>query len=66
MKLFFKFKIALLSFAMTGSLLTVFGIVFFAFLYSSGFERMDRELRALVEAPLMSGHLDNYWEQYGN
>jgi signal transduction histidine kinase len=65
MKLFFKFKIAIISFAISGALLTAFGVAFFAFIYSSGLDRMDRELRSLVEAPLRGDHLPNYWENLG-
>ncbi len=65
MKLFFKFKIAIISFAVSGALLTAFGIAFFAFVYSSGIDRMDRELRSLVEAPMRGGHMLDYWQNFG-
>lgn len=66
MKLHFRLKIALISFAVSGTLLTAFGIAFFAFTYSSGIERMDREIRALVESSLRGGHTERYWEDFGN
>lgn len=66
MRLSFKFKIATMSFAVTGALLTTFGFAFFAFIYSSGIGRIDRELRSLVEAPLRGGHPTRYWEEFGN
>lgn len=65
MKLSFKFKIATISFAVTGALLTTFGFAFFAFVYSTGIDRIDRELRSLVEAPLRGGHPLHYWEEFG-
>ncbi|MDF7807826.1 ATP-binding protein [Pontiellaceae bacterium B12219] len=66
MKLSFKFKIATLSFAVSGALLTTFGITFFAFIYSSGIERMDRELRSLAEVPIRAEHPPEYWKQFGD
>jgi len=66
MKLSFKFKIATISFAVSGTLLTTFGIAFFAFIYSSGIERMDRELRALIEVPMNGDQCAEYWKQFGN
>ena len=65
MKLYFKFKIAMLSFAVSGALLTTFGVALFAFIYSSGIDRVDRELRSLVEVPLRGDHPVNYWKQFG-
>ncbi len=65
MKLYFKFKIAMLSFAVSGALLTTFGVALFAFIYSSGIDRVDRELRSLVEAPLRGDHPVGYWKQFG-
>ena len=51
MKLSFKFKIALISLAVTGTLLSGFGVALFAFVYSVAAERLDEEVLALVEAP---------------
>lgn len=51
MKLSFKFKIALISFAVSGTLLAGFGMALFAFVYSVAAERMDGEILALAEAP---------------
>lgn len=64
MKLSFKFKIATLSFGVSAALLTAFGLTFFAFIYSSGIERMDRELRTLAEAPLRGDRPEHYWQQF--
>ncbi len=66
MKLSFKFKIALISFAVSSILLFSFGIAFFAFVFSSGIERTDRELRVLAESSLRGGHPDQYWKDFGN
>lgn len=66
MKLLFKFRIALLSFAVSGILLFTFGIAVFVFIYSSGIDRIDRELRSLAEAPMRGGHPESYWRSFGN
>ena len=66
MKLLFKFRIALLSFAISGVLLLIFGIALFAFIFSSGIGRMDQELRSLAEAPLRGSHPEDYWKNFGN
>ena len=65
MKLSLKFKIALLSFGLSGAMLTVFGMVLFAFVYSTSIDRMDREIRALVEEPLHSSGSRTSWERFG-
>ncbi|MEE9368126.1 MAG: ATP-binding protein [Pontiella sp.] len=65
MKVYFKFKIAIISFAVSGALLTAFGVAFITFIYASGIDRMDRELRSLVEAPLRGGHPTRYWQDFG-
>lgn len=64
MKLSFKFKIATLSFAVSGALLTIFGLVFFAFIYQSGLERMDRELRTLAESSLHGARPPQHWKNF--
>ncbi|MDF7826216.1 ATP-binding protein [Pontiellaceae bacterium B12227] len=66
MKLFFKFKIALISFTVSAILLLTFGVAFFAYVYSSGIDRMDRELQALVESSMRAPHADQYWKNFGN
>lgn len=65
MKLSFKFKIALISFAVSGTLLTAFGIALFAFVYSMATDRMDSEIRALVEAPLRGPPKAEFWDSFG-
>jgi signal transduction histidine kinase len=66
MKLSFKFKIAVISFAVSGALLTAFGVVFFAFIYHAGIERMDHELSSLVQAQLHGGHPTGHWRDFGD
>lgn len=66
MKFSFKFKIAALSFLVSGTLLAAFGVTLFAFIYSSSIDQMDSELQALIEGPL-SGPMDRaFWEQFGS
>lgn len=65
MKLPFKLKIALLSFALSGTLLTAFGTAFFAYTYSSGIDRIDRELYTLFGTQARGGHSQNHWENFG-
>ncbi|MBN2704371.1 MAG: hypothetical protein JXR23_09190 [Pontiellaceae bacterium] len=65
MKFSFKFKIAALSFLVSGTLLAAFGVTLFAFIYSSSIDQMDSELQALIEGPL-SGPMDRaFWERFG-
>lgn len=65
MKLSFKFKIAVISFGVSGTLLTVFGCALFAFVYSMASDRLDREIYALVEAPLRGPPDAEYWQNFG-
>lgn len=66
MKFSFKFKIAALSFLVSGTLLAAFGVTLFAFIYSSSIDQMDSELQALIEGPL-SGPMDRaFWERFGS
>lgn len=64
MKLSFKFKIALLSFTVSGALLTAFGTLFFAFAFHNGIDRMDREIRTLAESSLHGARPAIYWNNY--
>lgn len=65
MKFSFKFKIAALSFLVSGTLLAAFGVTLFAFIYSSSIDRMDSKLEALIEGPLR-GPMDlAFWQQFG-
>ncbi|MBN2164415.1 MAG: HAMP domain-containing protein [Pontiellaceae bacterium] len=65
MKVSFKLKIAILSFAISGALLTALGVALFAFVYSSAVDRMDSEIRALVEAPLRGPPHADFWKDIG-
>ncbi len=64
MKLSFKFRIALISFALSGTLLTAFGIVFFIFIYHAGIGNMDHEIGALVQAQMHGGHPVEHWQDF--
>ena len=64
MKLSFKSKIALISLLITGTLLSAFGLLFFAFAYHAGLERMDSEIRTLAEASLRGPRPPDYWENF--
>ncbi|WPJ97054.1 hypothetical protein SH580_04960 [Coraliomargarita algicola] len=64
MKLSFKLKIALLSLAISGTLLTAFGTLFFAFNYRAGIDRMDQEIRTLAESSLRGPRPHDYWENF--
>lgn len=66
MRLSFKLKIALLSLAISGTLLTSFGILFFAFTFNAGIDRMDQELRTLTESSLRGAREPEYWQHFEN
>ena len=65
MKSYFKFKIAMISFAISGILLVGFGVAFFAYTYSAGIDRMDSEIRSLSELPMRGDHPADYWNRFG-
>ena len=64
MKRSFRLKIALLSFGVSGTLLAAFGIAFFINAYRFGIDRMDREIRALVQAQLNEEHPVEHWQNF--
>jgi signal transduction histidine kinase len=64
MRLSFKLKIAFLSLALSGTLLTAFGVLFFSFAYHAGIERMDQEMRTLVESSFRGPRPPDYWENF--
>lgn len=64
MKVSFKLKIAFLSLALSGTLLTAFGVLFFSFAYHAGIERMDQEMRTLAESSLRGPRPPDYWENF--
>jgi signal transduction histidine kinase len=66
MKVSFKLKIALLSLAVSGTLLIAFGVLFFAFTFNAGIDRMDQELRTLAESSLRGSRSPEYWEHFEN
>ena len=65
MKISFRSKIALLSFVVSAALLTSFGFSLFAFVYTSAVERMDSEIRVLIEAPLRGPSMSDFWDDVG-
>lgn len=66
MKLHFKLKIAVISLAVSGALLTGFGLAFFGFVYHSGIERMDREIRMLAESSMHGALRPGHWFDFDN
>lgn len=54
----------MLSFLVSGALLTAFGIIFFAFVYQSGIDRMDREIRTLAESSLHGARPPEHWQSF--
>jgi signal transduction histidine kinase len=64
MKLSFKFKIALLSFTVSGALLIGFGLLFFAFAFQTGLDRMDREIRTMADSSLHSARPPEHWKTF--
>jgi signal transduction histidine kinase len=66
MRLSFKLKIALLSLAVSGTLLTAFGLLFFTFTFRSGIDRMDQEIRTLAESSIRGPRQADYWKNFEN
>jgi hypothetical protein len=66
MKLHFRLKIALLSLSVSGALLASFGAAFWFFTYSSGIERLDREIRSIVDPSLRGERTADYWKEFGD
>jgi len=64
MKISFKLKIALISLAVSGTLLAAFGVAFFILAYSSAIERLDNEIRSLVQTPLHSPAPPEFWKNF--
>ncbi len=64
MKVSFKFKIALVSFGISGALLTTFGLVFFVAIYQAGIDRLDRELQTLVESSMRGPRPNEHWQSF--
>lgn len=64
MKLSFKFKIALLSLSVSGALLIGFGLLFFAFAFQTGLDRMDREIRTMADSSLHAARPPEHWQNF--
>ncbi|MDQ8206718.1 ATP-binding protein [Coraliomargarita sp. SDUM461003] len=60
----FKFKIALTSLLVTGTLLVSFGGLFFASAYHTGIDGMDQEIRTLAESSLRGSRPHNFWQNF--
>ena len=60
----FRLKIGLLSVALTGVVLLAFGLFFMSVIKRIGFERIDRELRALADDPIRKPKPMKYWKQF--
>ncbi|VGO15240.1 Sensor protein CzcS [Pontiella desulfatans] len=62
----FKLKIALFSVLLSGALLTGFGLFFIQMSYRIGIDRIDRELRALVDADMGKSQPSNHWNRFND
>jgi two-component system heavy metal sensor histidine kinase CusS len=60
----FRLKIALSSVLLSGALLTGFGLFFLQMSYRIGIDRIDRELRALVDADMGKSQPSNHWNRF--
>jgi heavy metal sensor kinase len=60
----FKFKIALSSVLLTAILLMGFGLFCVQMTWRVGLDRIDRELRALVDADMRKSHSSKHWERF--
>ena len=60
----FKLKIVFTSVLLTGILLVAFGLFCVQMTWRVGLDRIDRELRALVDADMRKSHTDQHWERY--
>ncbi len=64
MKLSFKFKIATISFVVSGALLAVFGFVFFTFAFQAGLDRIDREILTMADSSLHTVRPPEHWQNF--
>jgi len=62
----FKLKIVFSSVLLSGALLAAFGFFCIQMTYRVGLDRIDRELRALVDADMRKSHTDKHWERYND
>jgi two-component system heavy metal sensor histidine kinase CusS len=60
----FKYKISLLSMALSGAVLIVFGLFFMSVINRIGYERIDRELRVLADAQIRRVQQPERWQRF--
>jgi len=60
----FKFKFGLYSVVLSGALLLGFSLFFLQMIHRFGVDRIDRELRALVEADIRKTQPRNHWQRF--
>ena len=60
----FRIRIALLSLLISGIVLVAFGFSFLRVIQKVGLERIDGELRSLVESQLHGYHPPEHWERF--
>ncbi len=60
----FKLKIAFSSVLMTTLLLMGFGLFCVQMTWRVGLDRIDRELRALVDSDMRKSHSSKHWERF--
>lgn len=60
----FRFKISLLSMALSGAVLVVFGLFFMSVINRIGYERIDRELRVLADAQIRRVQSPDRWQRF--
>jgi signal transduction histidine kinase len=64
MKLSFKFKIATISFGISGALLATFGLLFFFVVFQAGIARLDREIFTLTESSMRGPRPPEHWRTF--
>ncbi len=60
----FRFKIALLSVAISGAVIIIFGLFFLTVINRVGMERIDREILTLGESQLHVYHPPEHWQEF--
>lgn len=60
----FRFKIALFSVLISGTVLVLFGLFFLSVISTVELKRIDRELLALGESQLHIWHSKEHWENF--
>jgi signal transduction histidine kinase len=60
----FKYKISMLSLAVSGAVLLGFGLFFMSIINRIGFERIDRELKVLADAQVRRVQPAEHWQRF--